>query len=109
MYGFSFDINQECSLPNDYIYTPSNVSSFPSLHGFQETPTFTVTQNSSGELNIYSDSEDVVLANSTQRLCFKTVDEENKIRGFLVKPKELEDWLDYQNASSWKSVLKNGI
>jgi len=60
-------------------------------------------------LNIYSESEDVVLANSTQRLCFKTFDEENKIRGFLVKPKELEDWLDYQNASSWKSVLKNEI
>jgi len=57
-------------------------------------------------MNIYSDSEDVVLVNSTQRVCFKTVDEDSKIRGFLVRPKELEDWQDYKNASSWTSVLK---
>ena len=110
MYLFSFDIYHECR--DAYIYEPTILDiNDPYLnasrHNYTDIATFTVTSNSSGELNILSNAENVVLDSNAQRVCFKTVDEEGKIRGTLVKPKETEDWLDYQNASSWESVLRS--
>lgn len=57
-------------------------------------------------MNVVSD--DLEIQDNAQKICIST-NFTHDIRGIAVKVQNQSDWLDYQNASSFKSVIGNEL